>query len=122
MSSPPYLGQGTEVPEEDRIVGEWVCLGQVFLFEEPTDESILARKFSNGEAGVGFNVEIVASKLKKSVSDILRYNALKTLSVRVEDSPNIIPGADATELFIFTTPDGFELRIPVGSAVVRGTA
>jgi hypothetical protein len=119
---PPYPGQGTEVPNEDGIVGEWVCLGQVFLFEQPTDQLILAKQFSNGETGIGFHVSIVSSELKKSVSEILQYNALKTLSVHIEETANIIPGADATELFVFTTPDGFELRIPVGSAVVRGTA
>jgi hypothetical protein len=120
--SAPYPGQGIEVPNEDGIVGEWVCQGQVFLFEQPADQSILVKRFSNGETGIGFNISMVSSEFKKSPADILRYNALKMLSLRVEDSPDKIPGADATELFIFTTPDGFELRIPVGSAVARGTA
>ncbi len=119
---PPYPGQGTEVPNEDGIVGAWVCHGQVFLFEQPADQQILIKQFGNGEIGIGFNVLMVSSELRRSVSDVLQYNALKTLSVRVEETANIIPGADATELFIFTTPDGVELHIPVGSAVARGTA
>src|SRR5437763_6124822 len=119
---PPYPGQGTEVPNDDGIVGEWVCQGQVFLFEQPTDQLILIKRFNNGETGIGFNISMVSSELNKTSSDILRYNTLQKLSVRIEETANIIPGADATELFIFTTPDGLELQIPVGSAVVRGTA
>ena len=119
---PPYPGQGTEVPNEDGIVVQWVCLGQVFLFEQPADQLILIRQFGNGEIGIGFNASMVSAELKRSVSDILQYNALKTLSVRIEETADAVPGADTTELFIFTTPDGDELHVPVGSAVARGTA
>src|SRR3974390_1006100 len=114
ITQPPYPGQGTEVPNEDGIVGQWVCRDQVFLFEQPADQPILVKRFSNGDVGIGFSVSFISSAMKKSVADILRCNQLKTLSVRIEATSAFIPGANATELFIFTTPDDLELHIPVG--------
>jgi hypothetical protein len=117
----PYPGQGLSVPREDGIEGEWVFQGQVFIFSKPTGINILSKHFSNGEKGIGFSLDALAKVMKKTAEQILAFNREQTLAVRWEKAPTAA-GADLTEFFVFTTPDGFELKAPVNMAAIRGSA
>ena len=120
MSKPPYPGQGTPLPGEMSINGDWIIEDQVFLCWRSQHGDAFMAVSTSGASCTGFDAFFLAEKLETDAEMLIEMNRQHALSVSFRMiTPG--PGADATTLFEFRTPfSGIQFRF--NAAAIKGHA
>jgi hypothetical protein len=127
VTSPPYEQQGKPLDSSLGVIGWWVEYGYIFLFLPPPNQIFTEVKLETGERCFGINAAELADAFTKagpfqvSSSDLILNNELGSLSVR-EEPGMITPGATRAVDFVFGLPYGAQVRAPMKSAPIAGSA